>query len=81
MKKTVELPVAESAKLCIELDEKMQEQWAYAKKDLEIVFKEVYGKFIPITNHIMFQCLLHCYEEGSTEPFLSILLKDSVTKK
>jgi hypothetical protein len=69
MKETAELPVAESVKLCIELDEKMQEQWAYTKEDLELVFEQVYGKFISVTNDIMFQCLLYCYVKGSTEPF------------
>jgi len=58
-----EKPVAESVKLCIELDEEMQKKWAQTKKDLEFHFEYVYKHKQPIrvTDSIMLQCLFYCY--------------------
>ncbi len=69
MKKTAELPVAESVKLCIELDKEMWEKWVITKEDLEHVFEYVYGKPILITNSTVFRCMLYCYEEGGLDAY------------
>jgi hypothetical protein len=66
-------------KICIELNEEMLEKWNQTKHDLEDVFEYV-GKHIPITDNIMFQCLLFCYEEGDIEA-LPIYFTDSYIKK
>jgi hypothetical protein len=69
MKKTAELPVAESVKLCIELDKEMEEKWKNATKRLEGVFKFLFRKHICITDDLLFQCLLYCFEKGEEFPF------------
>jgi len=61
MKKTAEFEVAESVKLCIELDEEMKEKWEWTKEDLDSTFKLFKKGHIKITNTIVLQCLLYCY--------------------
>lgn len=56
-------------KICIELDEEMQELWKQTKEHLKFIFEYVYGKGIAVTDGMVFQCLLHCYEEGKDEAF------------
>jgi hypothetical protein len=56
-------------KICIELDKEMQEKWEQTKHDVESTLKYIYGKPIPITENMVFRCMLYCYEEGSNEAF------------
>jgi hypothetical protein len=62
MKKTAEKPVAESVKLCIELDEEMQEQWQRIKSHLESAFRYAYKISVTLPDYIVFEGLLDGFE-------------------
>jgi hypothetical protein len=63
MEETAELPVAESVKLCIELDKEMLEKWNWTKKDFKDVLEYVNDKPLISTDKVVFKCLLFCYEK------------------
>jgi len=80
MKTPAELPVAESVKLCIELDEEMEEQWKQTKEDLEDLFEYAHRKTISISNSMLFRCLLYCYEHSWSES-IPLGFADSFSKE
>lgn len=80
MKKTVESSVAETVKLCIELDKEMEKQWKQTKEDLEDLFKYAHGKTISLSNNTLFRCLLYCYDRGWSES-IPLGFIDSFSKK
>ena len=70
MKRTAELPVAESVKLCIELDEYMEEQWEYTRGRLEDIFRFL-RKPTHVTDDLLIQCLLYCFEKGEYQYYFA----------
>lgn len=62
MKKTTELPVAESVKLCIELDNEMQEWWKVAKEEIEEAFEDEAKIYIPLTDSEIFKGILNSWD-------------------
>jgi hypothetical protein len=64
----------------IELDKEMQEQWEQTKEDLEDLFEYAHGKTISISNKMLFQCLLYCYDRGWSES-IPLGFADSFSKE
>jgi hypothetical protein len=62
MKETTELPVAESVKLCIELDKELEIKWNRMKTELEGAFKYVHGVSVSLTDIELVKGLLCCFD-------------------
>jgi len=62
MNKTAESPVAESVKLCIELDKELESNWNDMKAELEGAFEYVHGVSVSLTNTELIKGLLYCFD-------------------
>ena len=62
MEETAESPVAESVKLCIELDEEMYKWWKTAKEEIEYAFEDDAKVYIPLTNSEIFKAILYGWD-------------------
>ena len=62
MEKTVESTVVESVKLCIELDNEMQEWWNDAKERIEEAFEDDAKVYIPLTDSEIFKAILYGWD-------------------
>jgi len=50
-------------KICIELDEEMEEQWTHTKSHLEFAFMHAHGCPVNLPDYIVFKGLLVCFED------------------
>jgi hypothetical protein len=81
MKKTAELPVAESVKLCIELDEEMQEQWDDIRNCIEHKFKYHEKASVQFTDSEIFKALLGAWESEDPSPLKGLMFVWSLSEE
>ena len=81
MKKTAELPVAESVKLCIELDEEMEEQWDDIRDCIERKFKYYEKASVQFTDSEIFKALLDAWESEDPSPLKGLMFVWSLSEE